>query len=395
MPASDPIWQDMSGFTAALDELDAEKEREIIQLSLTKRSGDVRNFLTDFAPELAYLECESDSLRKIADDFPELLLDDDPDEFDALVGLLQRYRAIRPQGSSRSEESTRSVERASLEEEIVDKLAGWTGELAERMERFRLLLESERERNDSPAPEESPSAEESGLAKLRENLRAEKSKSAELKARYDEQGGKLRELKKTLKKETKAKEALAGEVAQLRERMEKLELNSEKGTVNGAGENRDECLVRYPPAHLENVKDAVSQASRTFSDELHLALNAKSQDNSAFQKPEEVFAALSWLAGDYRDQMMNPEPGMDFNGKLREVCPNWFYTPRQSPTARGKYPEWYATTVNGASFELHEHIGRGKSHDAKSNIRIAFAWNEQENKVVVGYIGRHQKTDLA
>lgn len=86
---------------------------------------------------------------------------------------------------------------------------------------------------------------------------------------------------------------------------------------------------------------------------------------------------------------------MDFNSSLREVCPNWSYKSRQSPTTRGKYPEWYATTVNGTGFELHEHINRGSSHNAKSNIRIAFAWNEQENKVVVGYIGRHQKTDLA
>lgn len=276
MPASDPIWQDMSGFTATLDELDAEKEREIIQLSLAKRSGDVRDFLTDFAPELAYLECESDSLRKIADDFPKLLLHDDPDEFDALVGLLQRYRAIRPQGESRSEEASRSVERASLEEKIIEALADWRDELDERRDHLRLLLERERERNDSPAPEESPDPEESGPDELHENLRAEKIRSAELKARYDEQGGKLRELKKTLKKETKAKEALAGEVAQLRERMEKLKLNSENGPLNGEGESRGECLVRYPPAHLENVKDAVSQAERTFSDELHLALNAKS-----------------------------------------------------------------------------------------------------------------------
>lgn len=356
-------------------------------------SDDVKEFITEFARELEYLECDTGPLRSVADDFPNVLIGGDPKDFEALVELLQRFRTILPQGASVSEEASRSVERTTLGREIVEKLSGWTKNLTERMEQLKLLIEEMEQEHDAPLVPAAPaSMEENSLDELRELLRAEKLKRGELKARYDTQGGKLRELNNILKKEKKEKDALAEEVVRLQERVEKLESATENGKINGAGEIAAEYHVQYPPKRLENVKDAVNQAARTYSDELLVALNSKSQDNSAFQKPDEVFAALAWLATDYRDYMLNQESGFEFNNTLRKVCPNWFYTPRQSPTTRGKYPEWYETTANGTGFELNAHIGRGKSHDAKSNIRIAFAWNDEESKVMVGYIGHHQKT---
>ena len=393
-PTVHPFWGDMISFIGALGELHVAKGYEIIQGAMDKVSDDVREFITKFARELDYLECDTGPLRSVAEDFPSALIDDDPKEFETLVGFLQRFRAILPQGTSISEEKSRSVERTSLGLEIVEKLSGWIKILVERMEQLQLLKEKmEQEHDVLPAPAAPASMEDSSLEDLRESLRAEKSKRDELKAKYDTQGSKLRELRKTLKKETKAKDAFAEEVARLQERVEQLESATENGETNGAGEVAAEYLVQYAPIRLESVKDAVNQAARTYSDELLVALNSKSQDNSAFQKPDEVFAALARLATDYRDHMLNQESGFEINGRLREVCPNWFYTSRQSPTTRGRYPDWYATTVKGLSFELNAHIGRGKSHDAKSNIRIAFAWNDEESKVVVGYIGRHQKTD--
>ena len=35
--------------------------------------------------------------------------------------------------------------------------------------------------------------------------------------------------------------------------------------------------------------------------------------------------------------------------------------------------------------------GKGTSFDPQNTIRIAFDWDDEEKRVVVGYIGRHQK----
>ena len=38
------------------------------------------------------------------------------------------------------------------------------------------------------------------------------------------------------------------------------------------------------------------------------------------------------------------------------------------------------------------HLGKGASFDPKSTIRIGFAWDDERRRVVVGYVGRHQRT---
>ena len=40
---------------------------------------------------------------------------------------------------------------------------------------------------------------------------------------------------------------------------------------------------------------------------------------------------------------------------------------------------------------MEMHVGKGTSFDPQNTIRIAFDWDEEEQRVVVGYIGRHQK----
>ena len=116
-PTVHPFWGDMISFIGALGELHVAKGYEIIQGAMDKVSDDVREFITKFARELDYLECDTGPLRSVAEDFPSALIDDDPKEFETLVEFLQRFRTILPQGTSISEES-RSVERTSLGLEI-------------------------------------------------------------------------------------------------------------------------------------------------------------------------------------------------------------------------------------------------------------------------------------
>ena len=143
---------------------------------------------------------------------------------------------------------------------------------------------------------------------------------------------------------------------------------------------------------LESVNEAVSRAREQFSRQLVVSLNSKSDKASQFKKPEEVFAALAWLATEYhylRWASVGEEPR--FDERLKKSCSGWSYIPGQANTTKQQYPEWYTAESLGRTYELGEHLRKGNA-DPQKTIRIAFAWDEERKQVIVGYIGRHQKS---
>jgi len=122
------------------------------------------------------------------------------------------------------------------------------------------------------------------------------------------------------------------------------------------------------------------------------ALNSKSEKNPGFEDTTSVWKAFEWLATEYYDSRCNGFDGIDsFDESCREACGLW-YKPKQSDTSKGKYPEHYTTKVGSTTYTLDEHIGKG-SGDPRSMIRIGFDWDKNMEVVVVGYIGRHPRTD--
>ncbi|MDE0074691.1 MAG: hypothetical protein OXU32_12110 [Gammaproteobacteria bacterium] len=47
--------------------------------------------------------------------------------------------------------------------------------------------------------------------------------------------------------------------------------------------------------------------------------------------------------------------------------------------------------MNGTTWKLAAHLGKGTSHDPHHTIRIAFAWDEPNERVIVGFVGMHQR----
>ena len=141
-----------------------------------------------------------------------------------------------------------------------------------------------------------------------------------------------------------------------------------------------------------SVNEALEIAQHMFANELAIVLNSKSSKNSPFRKPDEVLAALSWLATEYHNLRSNPiESRSDFNKLLKESCPGWFYKPGQTEVTTEQFSEWYTTKINNRTFKLHHHIGKGNSHDPQNTIRIAFAWDDESRRVAVGFLGLHQR----
>ena len=82
---------------------------------------------------------------------------------------------------------------------------------------------------------------------------------------------------------------------------------------------------------------------------------------------------------------------MDLNESIKSTCGGWEYKPNQKDITFNMYPEWYTTTMDGTTYELRKHIGKGTGRDSNI-IRIAFNWDDASQRVLVGYIGPHQRS---
>jgi uncharacterized protein YgiM (DUF1202 family) len=84
---------------------------------------------------------------------------------------------------------------------------------------------------------------------------------------------------------------------------------------------------------------------------------------------------------------------MDLDRSIKEGCgASWFWKGGQSEITVTSFSNWYECTYQGQRHEVREHIGTGKSKRPEETIRIAFKWLESEEKILIGYIGQHQRT---
>ena len=76
---------------------------------------------------------------------------------------------------------------------------------------------------------------------------------------------------------------------------------------------------------------------------------------------------------------------------LRKAC-GWTYKPTQSASTVGRFRSWYETSYSGRRLDVLEHIGRGNTkRQGRESIRVGFTWDETARKVIVGFVGQHQR----
>ena len=141
-----------------------------------------------------------------------------------------------------------------------------------------------------------------------------------------------------------------------------------------------------------SVGEALDRAISQSSGRLVEALNAASDRDTPFAAPDEVYKALCFLATTYHDSKTGATPCPDLDHTLRERT-GWTYEANQSSTTMGKHKSEYECTWEGRRYSLKAHIGTGTSMDARYTIRVAFAWDEKRDAVVIGYVGQHQSSD--
>ena len=381
LPPNAPEWEEADTLIKWMEDIRREKERELIGWCREQIAGICGSLRERFGEELRYLGIDPDPWPGLVEERPALTNSALP----LLIFLevsFEAYEPIRPQAPSRDEELERSVQRRECEDAILAAVDAWreriarpdppdedaSAEVAGAGEARPASgpadgtdAETEPASGASVREDDSTRPEIEALREDRERLEADNRTLREEKALGDEEAGRLRE-----------------EVARSR-RMEEHWRRAYIEERRQARTNEDEPVAAEP---VGSVREAIAQARKMFPDRLLIKLNSRSNEDTPFANPPEVFDALAWLATAYRNGPTD---------RIGETCPGWFYKSNQSAPTMGRFPDWYRTRVNGTAWQLASHLGKGTSHDPHHTIRIAFAWDEQNERVIVGFVGLHQR----
>ncbi len=371
LPATAPEWTaEAISLTKWIRFIRAEKLAEVMRITIAEIFQRKARIESGFKDELLYLGIEAVTLGA-APATPEgtaaaLTF------LAALETRLAEYRPLRPQASSRGEEIERAGARQAAEEDILALARNWESTLALAEEAWEADAGDEDEENDQHAGAdddrqastpadgadgEGPQGESSSLREENHRLRR---RNEALEARSAEHDGEIG--------------ALNDEIARARrteEQWRRAYVESRKGQRPG-----DE------PVRIDSVRHAVALAREAFPDRLLIKLNSRSDEDTPFARPGEVYDVLAWLATTYRDAS---------GTRIGEACSGWSLKTNQVEESIAKYREWYETTADGKTWFLGAHLGKGTSRDPRHTIRIGFARDDENERVIVGFIGLHQR----
>ena len=404
LPPDSHDWEYIDPLINALTQLDEDKtiQRNLTQdLALREATDDVN---LDFVNELSYLGLRIDPWglgnQKRKHIIPEALV-----LIEELKSALEVYSPIRPQADTRTEEMERAPRRFECESTILSLAERWhelmaAPEVAEELndspgmkaeDDSTLFIKAFTEHGDSEANyvSDAVASELDSLRQASGSLRSENDQLRQVSESLSSEKDRLIQDRVHLRADLNA---LNDQIAQLRRELgqsQEMQEHWRRGYVlASAGQARPES---EEPAQLSNVDDALELAEKSFPDRIRLALNSKSNSNTPFQKPDEVFNALAWLATEYHRLRTNPGDAPNFDMLIKSACPGWSYKPKQTEVTKDQFTEWYTTTLDGKSYGLDAHIGKGTSYDPHQTIRIAFDWDDELKQVIVGFVGRHQK----
>ena len=141
-----------------------------------------------------------------------------------------------------------------------------------------------------------------------------------------------------------------------------------------------------------SVDEALDRAAAEYPGRLARAFNSKSDAAGyPYLWPDRVYEGLKFLATTYRDAKTGAAPCRDLRAACKQAS-KLEYSSNQSNTTKGQFAEDYETTWRGKTVPLDAHIGHGNNRDPRYSVRIAFHYDQEEKKVVLGYLGQHQRT---
>ena len=389
LPVDAPDWDaPLIRLKLQIDEVRARKIRE--RESTRRLAQELADFVGQHAELLAYFEWQPDQHLPHRDGpwRDPVALDDAVLKVSDQLTALTRLRAL-PTPATASQEEAHYTLQAELREGIRDSLAALETLAAlpqdeatsppdadaiidsERVQ--QLIAERDTYKSRATDAEEKRAAAEKSISELEERNRGLQQDNS----RFERENNKLDTDNKKL---TGERNTLRSENEALKKRRA---IQEEPLNVPYVG-----------PEDAKTVRDAVNLARQHYSDRLDIALNTKSDVDIQFPRPYEAWKALEWLATTYyryRNQEIDRQEA-NLMESLKEAC-TWDYSRTQSSATVKKYWDAYTTVVGKTTFEVREHISKGNT--SPNMIRIAFAWDEERQRVIVGFVGHHQETDAS
>ena len=406
MPAGFPQWSDaVPRFVASLNELIDEKKNELIQ---------VRGLMTDLDHIQDAFETELAFFRHGGEEWDTpivamlLAVDSGIDEstrrLAELKDALALYRQIKERADNLAEERERREKRHDLEETIegmlheIDVLAQNADTPDDDPSTDASILSETGAPSDSADTQPQPQSEaysvlQDELNALRGEYESLLSSNHALKQDSASIEDKVRALEGEIAGLNVDKQTLTEEVAGLRDQLRISETNEVNWRIAYEAEvrSKDASAPEPIPAEVESLRRAVDLARARYGDRLVFRLNKKSDQDYNYSRPKEVWDALEWLATTYHDSQTGEAQTIDLNESIRNTCGGWEYKSNQTDITFNMYREWYTTTKDGKTYELRKHLSKGTGRDANV-IRIAFAWDEDSERVIVGFVGPHQRS---
>lgn len=386
MPASSPQWRDsIPRFVEAVEELIKEKNQELVHVNGI--TTDLIHIQSVFQSELSFFREEDEEW-----DTPALAtllaasqgVDEASQSLSRLKEELTTYRQIKERADNIAEERERRGLRQDLEEAIEGTL--------------REIDEASRAAVKAVEPESSGLATHPG--KTDAHAKSSPGENAELieelqalKREQESAASESLVLQREVEGLQADKQALADEVTELRDQLRISETNATNWrNAYDAGMSTEDMAAPEPiPAEIASVSEAWDLAKARLGHRLAFRPNKKSEIDYNYKRPKEVWDALEWLATTYHDVRTGKTRVIDLNESIKNTCSGWEYRPNQTDITLNTFREWYETTKDGKTFELREHLAKGTGRDANV-IRIAFAWDEDSERAIVGYIGPHQRS---
>ena len=305
---------------------------------------------------------------------------------------LPRTTRSRERADNLAEERERREKRHDLEETIEGML--------HEIDKLSHAAAAEAEPAAAPAEDIQQQAQSEADSQLREELNALRgeyesllSSNHTLKQDSASIEDKVRALEGEIAGLNADKLTLTEEVAEVRDQLRISETNEVNWRIAYEAEvkSKDVSAPEPIPAEVESLRRAVDLARARYGDRLVFRLNKKSDQDYNYSRPKEVWDALEWLATTYHDSQTGEAQTIDLNESIRNTCGGWEYKSNQTDITFNMYREWYTTTKDGKTYELRKHLSKGTGRDANV-IRIAFAWDEDSERVIVGFVGPHQRS---
>ncbi|QDT14723.1 hypothetical protein [Alienimonas californiensis] len=144
--------------------------------------------------------------------------------------------------------------------------------------------------------------------------------------------------------------------------------------------------------YADSVDAALARAAEEFPQALAFAFNSKSvREGYPYRRPDRVYLGLKFLATTLRDALAGRASCTDLDAECVRQC-GLHYSPNQSPSTMGQFPEDYRTVWGGEEVQLTRHLRGGNNKDPRLSIRLAFHYDRAADTIVVGYLGQHQRT---